>query len=67
MAEIDRTTLQRLRREERLQLVEVLGRNECEQAHLPGALHIGLPTLHERAPRDPDCGSPVVVYCDNFL
>jgi rhodanese-related sulfurtransferase len=60
-------TLQRLVAEEGAQVVEVLGRSEYEQAHLPGALHIWLPRLDERAPRELDRDRPVVVYCNDFL
>ena len=66
-SKIDRDTLRRLVAEEDAQVVEVLGRSEYEQAHLPNALHIWLPTLDERAPRELDRGRPVVVYCNDFL
>ena len=45
---IDRDELQRLRREERAQLVEVLPADEFEDEHLPGAINIPLKTLEDR-------------------
>jgi len=66
-SKIDRDTLRRLVAEEDAQVVEVLGRSEYEQAHLPNALHIWLPTLDERAPCELDRGRPIVVYCNDFL
>lgn len=65
--QVDRGNVRRLVDEERAQLVEVLGRSEYEQAHLPGALHIWLPKLDERAPRELDRERPVIVYCNDFL
>jgi rhodanese-related sulfurtransferase len=64
---VDRETVQRLVAAEDAQLVEVLGRSGYEQAHLPGAVHIWLPTLDERAPRELDRDRPVAVYCNDFL
>ncbi len=64
---MDRETLQRLVAEEDAQVVEVLGRREYEQAHLPDAVHIWLPKLDERASGELDRDRPVVVYCNDFL
>ena len=64
---IDRETVRRLVRDEHAQLLDVLGRSEYEQAHLPGAIHIWLPRLEGRAPTELDRDRPVVVYCNDFL
>ena len=48
------------------QFVEVLGTSEYEQEHLPGAIHIPLRRLDERAPERLDPGRPVVVYCFDY-
>ncbi len=56
---IDRDTVRRLLADEVAQLVEVLGRQEYEQAHLPDAIHVWLPKLDERAPREADRDRPV--------
>jgi len=45
------------------QLVEVLGRDEFEQEHLPGAIHIPLRDLERKAAAALDRSRPVVVYC----
>lgn len=66
-AKIDRDEVQRLVTEEGAQVVEVLGEHEYEQAHLPGAAHIWLPMLDERAPSELDRQRPVVAYCNDFL
>jgi rhodanese-related sulfurtransferase len=58
---IDRERVRQLGADEQAQLVEVLGRDDYEQAHLPGARHIWVPTLDERAPHELDPDRPVVV------
>ena len=60
---IDREELQRLRREEQAQLVEVLSADEFEDEHLPGAINIPLKTLDAESTASLDPHSPVIVYC----
>ena len=48
------------------QFVEVLGESEYEEEHLPGAIHIPLRRLDERAPELLDRSRPVVVYCWDY-
>jgi rhodanese-related sulfurtransferase len=48
------------------QFVEVLGKSEYDAEHLPGARHIPLRRLDERAPEQLDAGRPVVVYCFDY-
>lgn len=48
------------------QFVEVLPRSEYDEEHLPGAVHIPLRHLEERAPELLDPARPVVVYCWDF-
>jgi rhodanese-related sulfurtransferase len=45
------------------QLVEVLPRDEFEEEHLPGALHLPLKTLTAESASVLDRGRPVIVYC----
>lgn len=45
------------------QLVEVLGAEEYEEAHLPGAINLPLRELESEARNLLDTGKPVVVYC----
>ena len=45
------------------QFVEVLGKSEYAEEHLPGAIHIPLRHLDERPPELLDRSRPVVVYC----
>ena len=60
---IDRDEVQRLRRAERAQLVEVLGADEFADEHLPGAINIPLKTLDRRSTASLDRQRPVIVYC----
>ncbi|MDQ1402534.1 MAG: phage shock protein [Actinomycetota bacterium] len=50
-----------------VQLVEVLPKDEFDEEHLPGAVHIPLRKIAERAPTELDVGRPVVVYCWDSL
>src|SRR5580765_363772 len=63
---IDRDELQRLRREERAQLVEVLPADEFEDEHLPGAINIPLKTLDRESTASLDPQRPVIVYCYDY-
>jgi rhodanese-related sulfurtransferase len=50
------------------QLVEVLPRDEYEEEHLPGAIHLPLKSLtRDAAERSLDRGRPIVVYCWDAL
>jgi rhodanese-related sulfurtransferase len=60
---IDRDELQRLRREEGAQLVEVLPADDFQDQHLPGAINIPLKTLDGRSAASLDPSGPVIVYC----
>ena len=48
------------------QFVDVLGTSEFEEAHLPGALHIPLRRVDDRALERLDPARPVVVYCFDY-
>jgi rhodanese-related sulfurtransferase len=48
------------------QFVEVLGKSEFDEEHLPGAIHIPLRRLEERAHEQLDAGRPIVVYCFDY-
>ena len=60
---IERDELQRLLREERAQLVEVLPPDEYQDEHLVGAINIPLKTLDADTARQLDPQRPVIVYC----
>ena len=45
------------------QLVEVLPSPEYEEDHLPGAIHIPLRHIEDRAITDLNRTRPVIVYC----
>jgi rhodanese-related sulfurtransferase len=45
------------------QIVDVLGREEFEEAHLPGAINLRLRDLETNARTRLDPSRPVVVYC----
>jgi rhodanese-related sulfurtransferase len=64
---VDRHRVQRLV-EDGAQLVEVLPRDEYDEEHLPGALHLPLKRLDaDAAARVLDATRPVVVYCWDAL
>jgi len=63
---IDRDELQRLRSEERAQLVEVLPADEFEDEHLPGAINSPLKTLDRESTASLDPQRPVIVYCYDY-
>jgi rhodanese-related sulfurtransferase len=48
------------------QLVDVLGEDEFEQDHLPGAINIPLKRLDEKTAAGLDRKRPVLVYCNDF-
>ncbi len=48
------------------QLVDVLGADEFEQDHLPGAINIPLKQLDASSAARLDRSRPVLVYCDDF-
>ena len=60
---IDRDELQRLLRDEQVQLVEVLPPDEYEDEHLPGAINIPLKAIDRETTGALDRDRPVVVYC----
>jgi rhodanese-related sulfurtransferase len=49
--------------DEGAQLVEVLPRDEYEEEHLPGAIHLPLKALTRDTASVLDRGRPVIVYC----
>ena len=59
---IDRRQVEQLLAEG-AQLVEVLPREEYEEEHLPGAIHISLRKIDADANRLLDRERPVIVYC----
>jgi len=63
---IDRDELQRLRRDERAQLVEVLPAGGFADEHLPGAINIPLKTLDRDSAASLDPRRPVIVYCYDY-
>jgi rhodanese-related sulfurtransferase len=58
----DRALVQRLV-EDKAQIVEVLGKNEYAEWHLPGALNLPLRSLETDAAKELDRSRPVLVYC----
>ena len=62
---IDRNGVQRLVRQERAQVVEVLPRSEYDWAHLPGAVNLPLKQLSVDSIAGLDRSRPVIVYCHN--
>jgi hydroxyacylglutathione hydrolase len=60
--QIDVRTLDSLRGEKRLQVVDVRAPDEWSAGHVPGALHIPLAALPDRL-GEIDATSPVVVHC----
>ncbi len=52
--------------EEGAQLVDVLGQDEFDHDHLPGAINIPLKQLDGRTAGQLDRTRPVLVYCNDF-
>ncbi len=52
--------------EQGAQLVDVLGKEEFEHSHLPGAINIPLKRLDEKTAAGLDRERPVLVYCNDF-
>ena len=48
------------------QLVDVLGREDYEHSHLPGALNLPLKELTEASAAALDRSRAVIVYCNDF-
>ncbi len=48
------------------QLLDVLGEDEFEHDHLPGAINIPLKRLDEQTVAGLDRKRPVLVYCNDF-
>jgi rhodanese-related sulfurtransferase len=63
---IDRDELQRLRRDEDAQLVEVLPADEFEDEHLPRAVNIPLRSLDRDTTASLDWRRPAIVYCYDY-
>jgi rhodanese-related sulfurtransferase len=63
---IELDELQRLRADG-ARLVEVLPRQEYDEMHLPGAIHLPLKELDADSARRLDPGRAVVVYCWDAL
>lgn len=49
------------------QLVEVLGKKQYEEEHLPGAVNIFLKAMAKKASEQLDRSKPVIVYCEDTL
>jgi rhodanese-related sulfurtransferase len=58
----ERATVQRLI-DRGVQVVEVLGPEEFEEDHLPGAINLPLRRLEREARNTLDPSRPVIVYC----
>jgi rhodanese-related sulfurtransferase len=65
MTDIDRQQLQRMMTEVAATVVEVLGKDQYDDFHLPGAVNVPLGDTFTEAIRAavPDKHQPVVVYC----
>ena len=48
------------------QLVDVLGEDEFQHDHIPGAINIPLKQLDAKSVTRLDHDRPVLVYCDDF-
>jgi rhodanese-related sulfurtransferase len=62
MREVQRQDVQALI-DKGAQIVEVLGAEEYEEDHLPGAINIPLRKIDGQAKEKLDPGRPVLVYC----
>jgi len=62
LEEIDARTLDRRRKNNSLQLIDVRSPDEWVEGHVPGAIHIPLAALPDRL-GEVDAGAPIVVHC----
>ena len=62
-AAADRVEVSRLVTHEAAQLVEVLPRDEYDEEHIEGAIHLALKELSPETASVLDRGRPVIVYC----
>jgi phage shock protein E len=53
--------------DEGAQIVEVLPGIEHAQEHLPGAMNIPLKEMNPKSASRPNRGTPIVVYCWDYL
>ena len=65
-AVIARDEVQRLVRDERAQLLEVLPREEFDEEHIAGAINIPLKELNAGSAAQLDADRPVITYCHNY-
>ena len=61
---VDLQGVQRLS-DEGAQLLDVMSREEYEESHLPGAIHISLTELDEASTAQLAHDRPVIVYCSD--
>lgn len=62
----DRDEVRRLM-DEGAQIVEVLPREEYDELHLPGAIHVPLRAIDTEARQKLDPARPVVLYCWDYV
>lgn len=62
---IDRHTVQQLA-QQGAQLVDVLGTNDYDAEHIPGAINIPLKSLNRKTAERLDPRSPVITYCHDY-
>jgi rhodanese-related sulfurtransferase len=60
---IELDEVRRLLAAEGAQLLDVLGRSEYEESHLPDAVHVSLKELDAQSAARLDRDRPVVAYC----
>jgi rhodanese-related sulfurtransferase len=64
---VNAAELQRMVAEEGGQVVEVLPREEYNDEHIAGAIHIHLKKLNPESCEQLDRNRPVIVYCHDYL
>ncbi|MGH2731203.1 MAG: rhodanese-like domain-containing protein [Actinomycetota bacterium] len=64
---VNASELQRMLDDEGAQVVEVLPKEEYEDEHIAGAIHIHLKKLNPESCEQLDLNRAVIVYCHDYL
>jgi rhodanese-related sulfurtransferase len=64
---INRDDLQRLVRDDRAQILDVLPRPEYDEEHITGAINIPFKELNARTSAQLDRARPVITYCHDYV
>ncbi len=61
------TLLEKRENDDDFTLIEVLGRDQYESGHIPGAVSLPVNEIEERAEDELDKGEDIVLYCASYV